>query len=165
MWLDSHLMEGRLRLANLLRPTFGFWSRFQMNNAVIGAAPKNEFIEQLLLGAVEANTTVRYATGPTLIDKVVRLQKSDVDVRPADDFYAVPPGQSYRLFYDKCLTLPESAYLIHYAASNHPGFVSEFNPLQGVEFDKETVMGSILHGLSEEMRLLTSHQTRLLNHA
>ena len=165
MWLDSHLMEGRLRLANLLRPTFGFWSRYQMNNAVIGAAPKNEFIEQLLLGAVEANTTVRYATGPTLIDKVVRLQKSDVDVRPADDFYAVPPGQSYRLFYDKCLTLPESAYLIHYAASNHPGFVSEFNPLQGVEFDKETVMGSILHGLSEEMRLLTSHQTRLLNHA
>ncbi len=165
MWLDSHVMAGRLRLAALLRPTFGPWSRYQMNNAVIGAAQKSEFIEELLLGAVEANTTIRYATGPTLIDKVVRQQTSDVDRRSADDFYAVPPGQSYRLFYDKNLSLPESAFLIHYAASNHPGFVSEFSPSQSGDYGRETVIGSILHELSQDIQSLTSRPKKMMSHA
>lgn len=165
MWLDSHMMEGRLRLASLLRPTFRYWSRYQMNNAVIGAVQESEFIEELLLGAVEVNPAIRYATGPTLIDTVVRQQTSDVDRRPADDFYAVPPGQSYRLFYDKNVLLPESAYLIHYVASNHTGFVYEFNSLQGVEYSKDTVIGSILHDLSEDMHTLISMRGQLVNHA
>jgi hypothetical protein len=165
MWLDSHVTKGRLRIAELLQPTFRHWSRNKCNNAVIGASQRSEFIEELLLGVFTASTTIRYATGPTLIDKVVCRQSSNVDRRPSTDFYAVPPGQSYRLFHDRYLSLPQSAFLIHYVASNHPRFVSDCEPLQDAEYDKDTVIGSILNELSQEIHTLVSPHQKIKVHA
>lgn len=165
MWVDSHLFGGAMRIADRLRPSFGAWSRYQMNNAVMGAVKKSPLIEELLMRAIDADTSVRYATGPTLVDNVLRDNPMIAVRRPADDFYAVPPGQTYRLFYDQRLTLPASAYLIHYAASNHAGFVAEYHPMQQFEYEEETVLGRILRDLNAEFSKLDLPQHVLVNHA
>lgn len=165
MWADSHFMSGGMRLAERLQPSFRLWSRYQLNNAVIGAPPKSPFIEELLLRAMSADPAIRYATGPTLVDNVLASNPNIASRRSSSDFYSVPPGQTYRLFYDKHLRLPSSAYLIHYAASNHAGFVSEFHPTQTIEFAEETVLGRILRDLSNEFEELQLVKSMVASHA
>lgn len=164
MWLDAHLFRGHLRIAALLSPTFGMWSRLQMNNAVIGAAPHSDFVEQLLVNAVDAEVGIRYATGPTLIEFVSNMRAARFESLPPSSFYSVPPGQSYRLFYDETFELPEDAFAIHYAASNHAHFVKSALPSSIEAYSRSTAMGALLreaqHLLDE---LIEDVKTGLMN--
>lgn len=154
MWCDSHLSKGRLRTVTLLSPTFKAWSTYQMNNAVMGSAVGADFIGDLLAGAIESDTSIRYATGPTLIERVARTSTSSFVPLPSSSFYSIPPGQSYRLFYDRVFELPKSAFGIHYAASNHLGFVNSLTPELIADYSPKTVMGSMLREGFTHLQLL-----------
>lgn len=165
MWVDSHVFAGRLRMARLLAPTFGIWSRQQLNNAVIGATPGSDFIRHVLRNAIHANHSVRYATGPTLVDLVVKWHPESVTVLPADYFYCVPPGQSYRFFFDKTLQLPDGAVLIHFAASNHPQLVRQVNESVRWKRSNGTAMARLLDRYSSFQVSERSFEPREFEHA
>lgn len=152
MWCDSHVFGGRLRVATMLTPSFRFWSKYQMNNAVLGAAAGSEFVEELLMGVIEADVRVRYSTGPTLVESVTSTTSTSVNPLPADCFYSVPPGQSYRLFFDETLQLPDNAFLIHYAASNHAARINELVPSRIHEWSPRTVMGASVAFAHEKLQ-------------
>lgn len=115
--LDSRLTGGRLGL-NERSERRGNW-RLQVNNAVIGAPPGADFVERCLVRARQIDPSLRFALGPSLLDDVTNAHPASVHVLPPSRFYAVPPGQSYRLFEDRFLQLPSDAHVIHYVASNH----------------------------------------------
>lgn len=116
---DSAWFSGKLHIARALEKTDAIWSKKQPNNAVMGAVATSPFIRELLLACLDTDFTVRYATGPTLVSQVAAHFPHLVSVLPVNYFYSVAPGESFRLFADRTLTLPPEAYLIHYAASNH----------------------------------------------
>jgi hypothetical protein len=165
MWCDAHIFKGQLRTASLLAPTFGMWSTFQMNNAVMGSSAGAELIEALLMGAVESDTNIRYATGPTLIERVFATSPASATPLPSESFYVVPPGQSYRFFYDQVLELPDSTFGIHYAASNHSAFVNSLTPESIVEYSPMTVMGSLLRSGFTHLQLLLGESEEELMYA
>lgn len=115
--LDLSLSHGRLGLADRL-PSSGH-TRFQVNNAVIGAPARSEFVAAALEQALHVDPTVRFALGPSLLDDVVSAFPRLVTVVPPSRFYAVPPGDSHRFFEDHTLELPVDAQVMHYVASNH----------------------------------------------
>lgn len=143
--VDSRFFAGRLGVAGALRRTDGHWRRTQVNNAVIGARPGSPFVREVLLAAMNASPTVRYATGPTLVDRVARTNPGLVHVADRSTFYHVAPGESFRLFEDVTISLPPTANLIHYASSNHSSIVNRMSPerLDGLR------SGSILGRLFE----------------
>ena len=115
--VDSAVWHGRLRLADRLADRAH--TRDQVNNAVIGAPKEAPFLAFALAQALEADPGVRFALGPNLLDDVVRAEPRLAWVAPASRFYAVPPGQSHRCFFDRTLRLPVDAQVMHYVASNH----------------------------------------------
>ncbi len=165
MWCDAHILRGQLRTASLLSPTFRAWSTYQMNNAVMGSTIGSDFIEELLVGAIESDTSIRYATGPTLIERVARISSAPFTPLPSSSFYSVPPGQSYRFFYDQALELPKSAFGIHYAASNHSGSVCSLTPESIVDYSPRTVMGSMLRAGFTHLQLLLGESEEELMYA
>lgn len=165
MWCDSHLSRGLLRTASLLSPTFKAWSTYQMNNAVMGSAVGADFIEDLLVGAIESDASIRYATGPTLIERVARTFSAPFTPLSSSSFYSVPPGQSYRFFFDHALELPKSAFGIHYAASNHSGFMNSLTPESIVDYSPMTVMGSMLRVGFTHLQLLLGESEEELMYA
>lgn len=125
-WLDGLLFFGRLHMARRMSFLNSLWSRRQVNNAVIGARPGSEFIEKVLMDSATADPLVRYATGPTLVDRVARRDTHTVRIVGPEHFYAIPPGDSHRIFRDRTLKLPRSAVFVHYAASNHKHLIAKF---------------------------------------
>ena len=125
---DSLFFAGALGLAHRLARISDAWMTSQANNAVISARRESRFMERLLLSAAHADPSVRYSTGPTLIDTELRSAGPDVVALGCDSFYSVPPGESYRLFEDVGLSLPPDAVAIHVAASNHPVRLSRMSP-------------------------------------
>lgn len=115
--LDARLAGGRLRRSERAERR-KLW-RLQVNNAVIGATPGSAFIADCLRRALRIDPSFRFALGPSMLDDVVGERPHGVRVLPPSRFYAVPPGQSYRLFEDRYLELPPDAQIIHYVASNH----------------------------------------------
>lgn len=125
-WLDGLLFFGRLRVARRLSFLNPLWSRLQVNNAIIGARPGSQFIENVLMESATADPSVRYATGPTLVDRVARRDTHTVRTVGPDHFYAIPPGDSHRIFRDRTVVLPHSSVFVHYAASNHKHLIAKF---------------------------------------
>lgn len=165
MWCDSHLFRGRMRIAAILAPTFRYWAKYQMNNAVLGAKPGSDFVEELLVEVMQADTRIRYSTGPTLVETVTLTTSSSMNPLPSEYFYAVPPGQSYRLFFDETLQLPDSAFLIHYAASNHSAYVNELSPARIHEWSPNTVMGAVVAFAHQKLIELSDIQLVGATHA
>lgn len=155
MWIDSHVFAGALQLAQRLGPTFRYWSSFQANNAILGCSSGAEFLFDVLRGVSGSNLKVRYSTGPTLIEEICRSTRASVKVLSTSAFYYVPPGQTYRLFYDKKCSIPDEAFCIHFAASNHKNFVDSFVPDAVGGLSRETVMGALL---PELMSFLNKHR-------
>jgi Glycosyltransferase sugar-binding region containing DXD motif len=116
---DCKLNGGRAQLARRLQVLNPLWSRLQPNNAVIGAPPESHFIMLLLDYALEVDPTVRYALGPALVSKVIADHPRSAVVLPQRVLYPVPPGESFRFFEDRTLTIAKETALIHYVASNH----------------------------------------------
>jgi Glycosyltransferase sugar-binding region containing DXD motif len=117
--IDCKVFAGAAGLARRLERVASLWSTVQANNAVIGASPRSAFIGRVLDRALDADPTVRYALGPTLVSQVATEAPDTVAVLPEHVLYCVPPGASYRFFEDRRLVLPDDAALIHYVSSNH----------------------------------------------
>lgn len=152
MWVDSHVFAGRLGVARLLSRTFRVWSQQQLNNAVIGSVAGGDFLRHVLRNAIHADHTIRYATGPTLVDQVAKWHPESVEVLPSDIFYCVPPGQSYRFFFDRRLQIPSSAVLVHFAASNHPQIVHQVDDVVRWDRSQGTVMARLIDRYSATSR-------------
>ena len=123
--IDAAVARGRLGVAGRLDERGSM--RLKVNNAVIGACAGSEFVGRALERALGADPTVRFALGPTLLDDVAIDHPELVDVLPPSRFYAVPPGQSFRLFEDVTLDLPDDAQVVHYVASNHRRLLDELD--------------------------------------
>jgi hypothetical protein len=95
------------------------WSVTNLNNAVIGAAPRSRMLRRVLDAALQADPKVRYRLGPTLVTHVWRSHPEHVRVVPPDWFYSVPPSYSFRFFDVRPWALPPDAHLLHYVSSNH----------------------------------------------
>ena len=121
--VDSTVFHGRLRLAERTRRSNSRLTHLQANNAVIGAAPRAEFLDRLLRSAHSVNPEVRYSTGPTLIDRVRRTSPHLVEVLPPDYFYGVEPAESFRYFLDRTLRLHPNSAVVHYVGSNSRRFL------------------------------------------
>ena len=141
---DSAWFSGKLQLARALEKTDAIWSKKQPNNAVMGAVAQSPFIRELLLGCLDTEFTVRYATGPTLVSQVAANFPHLVSVLPVNYFYSVAPGESFRFFADRTLTLPPEAYLIHYAASNHKKLIPTIDVACAWTRSTHTVMAELI---------------------
>lgn len=154
--LDSRFFAGRLRIARRLEASDRRWRRLQANNAVIGATRGSEFIAEVLRGAIDASPTIRYATGPQLVDRVATERPDLVEVLHRDTFYAVAPGESFRLFEDVTLRVPRRACVIHYASSNHREIVASASPgdFPGIR------IGSVMSDLLESVECRAISEAR-----
>ena len=141
---DSAWFSGKLHIARALEKTDAIWSKKQPNNAVMGAVATSPFIRELLLACLDADFTVRYATGPTLVTQVAANFPHLVSVLPVNYFYSVAPGESFRFFADQTLTLPSEAYLIHYAASNHKKLIPTIDATCSWARSTHTVMAELV---------------------
>lgn len=153
---DSKLTGGRARLADRSRALDGFWMTTKANNAVIGAPPRSPFLATLLERALDTDPAVRYALGPTLVDRVAR-SAGGVTVLPSSRFYPVPPSESYRFFEDRTLRLPTDTDLIHYASSNHRALlagVTAVDPRFGARPEAFWRLGREVRGRIAERRRL-----------
>ncbi|NQW62835.1 MAG: hypothetical protein HQ461_08390 [Deltaproteobacteria bacterium] len=104
----------------LVRKLDAAWSRPNLNNAVIGAEPRSAFVRRLLVAALDASPTRRFALGPTLISDAWQADSSEVERLPSSAFYFEPPTYSFRFFEGAAVTPPAAALLVHYVNSNHP---------------------------------------------
>jgi hypothetical protein len=146
-WIDGLLFFGRFRTARLLDRLNGLWSHRQVNNAIIGARVGSPFIERVLLDSVSADPTVRYATGPTLVDRVARRYPGLVSILPPEHFYFVAPGESHRLFRDHTLRLPHAAIYVHFAASNHEKVLRSFESTGRWWGDRGSIIGDVVQSV------------------
>jgi hypothetical protein len=126
--VDSLFLAGRAQMCRRLDRFDTLWRATQANNAVIGSCVGSEFLRELLKASTSASTTIRYETGPHLVDRVLRARPELVTVVPRAAFYSVSPGETYRLFEDVTLSLPDEAILVHYASSNHPALLRSYSP-------------------------------------
>ena len=165
---DSAWFSGKLQMSRRLKGTDAVWSKQQPNNAVMGAVAESPFIRELLLACLDADFTVRYATGPTLISQVAMNFPQLVSVLPADYFYSVAPGESFRFFSDQTLTLPSEAYLIHYAASNHKKLIPTIDATCAWTRSTGTVMAELIATVessnveSKQVEVATPHGSQPL---
>ena len=95
------------------------WSGPNLNNAVLGAEPRSAWIRRLLVAALGASPTLRFALGPTLVSQAWKADQSEVERLPSTAFYFEPPTYSFRFFEGLPNPLPEGALLVHYVNSNH----------------------------------------------
>jgi len=146
-WIDGLLFFGRFRTARLLDRLNCLWSHRQVNNAIIGARAGSTFIERVLLDSVSADPTVRYATGPTLVDRVARRNPGLVSILPPEHFYFVAPGESHRLFRDHTLRLPHEAVYVHFAASNHKKVLRSFESTGRWWGDRGSIIGDVVQSV------------------
>jgi hypothetical protein len=126
--VDSRCFGGALRLGERLRLLDPLWSRFQPNNAVIGAAARSPFIGHLLEHALESDPTIRYALGPSLVARVASRYPNTVRQLREPYLYPVPPADSFRFFEDRHLRLRDETALIHYVNSNHRELLASIEP-------------------------------------
>lgn len=103
----------------IVRKLDAAWSRPNLNNAVLGAEPRSAFVRRLLVAALEASPTRRFALGPTLVSQAWQADRSEVERLPSAAFYFEPPTYSFRFFEGAAVTPPEDALLVHYVNSNH----------------------------------------------
>ena len=103
----------------LVRALDALWSGPNLNNAVIGAEPRSAFVRRLLVAALDASPTRRFALGPTLISDAWRRDSSEVVRLSSSAFYFEPPTYSFRFFEGRAATPPAEALLVHYVNSNH----------------------------------------------
>jgi hypothetical protein len=150
--LDSRFCGGALRTGDRLRVVDPLWSTFQVNNAVIGAPPRSEFIALVLAGALEVDPTVRYALGPSLVSSVVEQHPRSVRVLREQLLYPVPPGESYRFFEDRRLVLRDETALIHYVSSNHGALLSGLEPGDSRIASRPEVFWQLVRELSTQRR-------------
>ena len=141
---DSAWFSGKLHIARALEKTDAIWSKKQPNNAVMGAVAQSPFIRELLLACLDTDFTVRYATGPTLVSQVAANFPHLVSTLPVNYFYSVAPGESFRFFADRTLTLSSEAYLIHYAASNHKKLIPVIDATCSWTRSSHTVMAGLI---------------------
>lgn len=141
---DSAWCGGKLQIAQALEKTDSVWSKKQPNNAVMGAVPESSFVRELLLGCLDVDFTVRYATGPTLVSRIAKNFPQLVTVLPVHYFYSVAPGESFRLFSDQTLTISNRAYLIHYVASNHKKLIPAIDATCSWTRSANTVMAELI---------------------
>jgi hypothetical protein len=125
---DSTALHGAARTATWLRPVERWWTREQLNNAVIGAPAGSELTAAMLERIATCDPTARYALGPHLINDTVATMTDRVTVLGADTLYSVPPAESHRFFHDRTLKLPVAAVLVHYVNSNHPKLLASVSP-------------------------------------
>jgi hypothetical protein len=147
---DSAWLSGKLKIARALENTDAIWSKKQPNNAVMGAVAQSPFIRELLLECLDTDFTVRYATGPTLVSHVAANFPHLVSTLPVNYFYSVAPGESFRLFADRTLTLPPEAYLIHYAASNHKKLIPTIDATCSWTRSAHTVMAELVANVESQ---------------
>ena len=121
--VDCAVAGGRLRMARRLRRLDRMVHVEQLNNAVIGAPAGSDLTAALLDRALQCDPRARYALGPALLEDTVASDPSLATVFEPDLFYAVPPGESHRLFWDRTLELPRSAAVVHYVGSNHRSLI------------------------------------------
>jgi hypothetical protein len=95
------------------------WSAPALNNAVLGAEPGSPWIRRLLVAALDASPTVRFALGPSLVTRAWDEDSSDVVRLACEAFYCEPPSYSFRFFSGRPGPLPPEALLIHHVSSNH----------------------------------------------
>lgn len=126
--LDLSLSAGRARLAERIRYVDPFWTRLQLNNAVIGAPSGSDLTGRLLERAAAVDPRHRYALGPSLLNDTVFDEPALAHVAPEQVLYPVPPSESHRFFDDRTLTLPDCAALVHYVASNHRALIRTLHP-------------------------------------
>jgi hypothetical protein len=103
----------------LVRKLDAAWSGPNLNNAVLGAEPRSAWIRRLLVAALSASPTLRFALGPTLVSQAWQADRSEVERLPSTAFYFEPPTYSFRFFEGLPNPLPEGALLVHYVNSNH----------------------------------------------
>jgi hypothetical protein len=125
---DSRFLHGALRLGDRLRILDPFWSTFQPNNAVIGAAAGSPFLAEVLKGAHQVDPTVRYALGPSLVAEAARQHPRTIRALREQILYPVPPADSFRYFEDRHLELHDETALIHYVSSNHQALLASLEP-------------------------------------
>jgi hypothetical protein len=125
---DSRWLGGALRTGDRLRLIDPLWSTLQVNNAVIGAPARSEFIARVLDASLSVDPTVRYALGPSLVSSVAREHRQTLRVLREQVLYPVPPGESYRFFEDRHLELRPETALIHYVSSNHGALLNNLEP-------------------------------------
>lgn len=126
--LDSQFFGGRLNLSQYLSRTDENWKVLQANNAVMGMEPQSPFLRIVLSRLSDCSLTVRYSTGPTLVNFVSLEHPELVQLLHPSEFYFVAPGESFRLFEDLKLTVPLSARVIHFVSSNHRKVVMTTRP-------------------------------------
>ena len=151
--LDAAVFSGRLRLADRTARLNERFTHLQPNNAVIGAAPRAEFLDRLLRAAHTVNPLVRYSTGPTLIAKVARSSPHLVTVLPTDVFYGVEPAESYRYFSDRTLRLHPQTAVIHYVGSNSKRF------LKLAEAPRRSLIGRLVELVHDTNVVATAEST------
>ncbi len=96
------------------------WSANKLNNAVLGAEPKNPFFAQALELIPSTNASMRFALGPMLMNRTYSETNPDSIRRlPPPYFYAIPPSQTFRFFFGSPMKLPEEAIVLHWCSSNH----------------------------------------------
>jgi hypothetical protein len=101
------------------------WSDRKLNNAVLGCEPENAFFAKAIALVPETNPGVKYALGPILMNRTWETEASAHMRRlDSDHFYCIPPSQTFRFFYGPAMTLPESAYTLHWCSSNHKQLAS-----------------------------------------
>lgn len=161
MWIDSQLFGGRFRTADRLKSSFKFWATYQLNNAVMGSTPRSDFLFEILKGVADANLDIRYSTGPTLVEQTSRTTEADVLRLGETAFYCIPPGQTYRLFFDRTFKIPDEAFGVHFAASNHEKFVNSFSPERLEMLPQESAMGRLIGELIQTFNKLTSNMLEL----
>jgi hypothetical protein len=123
--VDARLAGGQWGWSS--RPPAPRRSRLQVNNAVIGAPPRSEFVARALEAALDVDPSIRYALGPTLLDDVARAHPRTVSLLPPSRFYAVPPAHSFRYFEDRTFEMPLDAQVIHVVASNHRRLIARLD--------------------------------------
>lgn len=97
------------------------WGRRELNNAVLACEPGNAWFRRLLELACQQDPTVRFALGPSLVNRAWREPgTAPLPTRlPPTTFYQFPPSQTNRYFGGGSDTLPEGALILHWCSSNH----------------------------------------------
>jgi hypothetical protein len=104
----------------LNRGLMGLWSDCKLNNAVLGASPRNAFFGKAIELVPKTDPKIKYALGPILMNRTWETEAAIHMLRLGPEhFYFIPPSQTYRFFYGPAPALPANAYSMHWCSSNH----------------------------------------------
>lgn len=107
---DSGVVERTLRRV---------WGRRELNNAVLACEPGHPWFVRLLELACSQDPSVRFALGPSLVNRGWREPGAATLPRRMgpEAFYQFPPSQTCRYF--RGGALPPGALVLHWCSSNH----------------------------------------------